>query len=58
MWVGAGGFAAQLAASRGAHVIGVASGKHEDRVRPLGAHEFIDYRTTDVGDRVREIMDG
>lgn len=55
---GVGGFAAQLAASRGAHVIEVASGKHEDRVRPLGAHEFIDYRTTDVGDRVREITDG
>lgn len=53
-----GGFAAQLAASRGAHVIGSASGKHEDRVRSLGAHEFIDYRTTDVGDRVREITDG
>lgn len=55
---GVGGFAAQLGASRGAHVIGVASGKHEDRVRSLGAHEFIDYRTTDVGDRVREITDG
>lgn len=55
---GVGGFAVQIAANRGAHVVGAASGKHENRVRSLGAHDFIDYRTTDVGDRVKEITNG
>jgi NADPH:quinone reductase-like Zn-dependent oxidoreductase len=40
---GVGHFAVQLAKWKGAHVIGVASGKHESFLRELGADEFIDY---------------
>jgi NADPH:quinone reductase-like Zn-dependent oxidoreductase len=40
---GVGHFAVQLAKWKGAHVIAVASGKHESFLRGLGADEFIDY---------------
>lgn len=40
---GVGAFAVQIAKAYGTHVIGVASGKHEDFVRSLGADDFINY---------------
>ncbi|MEH1169442.1 NADP-dependent oxidoreductase [Micromonospora sp. CPCC 205539] len=40
---GVGHFGLQLAKQKGAHVIAVASGKHESFLRELGADEFIDY---------------
>ncbi len=40
---GVGHIAVQLAKSRGAHVIGVASGKHASLLRELGADDVIDY---------------
>lgn len=40
---GVGHFALQLAKSKGARVIAVASGRHEPFLRDLGADEFIDY---------------
>jgi NADPH:quinone reductase-like Zn-dependent oxidoreductase len=55
--VGAGGgigsIAVQLAAKRGAHVIGVASGEKESYVRGLGAKEFIDYRNGNVAAAIK-----
>ena len=49
-----GSMAVQLAKAKGAHVIGLASGKNEEFVRKLGADEFIDYRKArfenEVGD--------
>lgn len=38
-----GHFAVQIAKLNGAHVIAVASGKHEALLRDLGADVFIDY---------------
>ncbi|MFF7358840.1 NADP-dependent oxidoreductase [Streptomyces filipinensis] len=49
---GVGHFAVQLAKWKGAHVIAVASGRHEQFLRKLGADEFIDYTTTQVADVV------
>jgi len=43
---GVGHFAVQLAKLKGAHVIAVASGKHESFLRELGVDEFIDYKKT------------
>ena len=49
-----GSMAVQLAKAKGAHVVGLASGKNEEFVRKLGADEFIDYRKAkfenEVGD--------
>jgi NADPH:quinone reductase-like Zn-dependent oxidoreductase len=42
---GVGGFAVQLARTRGAHVIGMASAANLDLVRELGAHEAVDAAT-------------
>jgi NADPH:quinone reductase-like Zn-dependent oxidoreductase len=39
-----GSMAVQLAAVKGAHVIGTGSGRNEEFVRKLGADEFIDYK--------------
>lgn len=43
---GVGHFAVQIAKLKGAHVIAVASAKHESLLRDLGAGEFIDYTKT------------
>jgi NADPH:quinone reductase-like Zn-dependent oxidoreductase len=42
---GVGGFAVQLARTRGAHVIGMASAAKLGLVRELGAHEAVDAAT-------------
>ena len=45
---GIGGYAVQLAAVRGAHVVAVTSKGHEEYVRKLGAQEVIDRGAGDV----------
>jgi NADPH:quinone reductase-like Zn-dependent oxidoreductase len=40
---------------KGAHVIAVASGKHEQTLRELGADEFIDYTRTPLEDVAHHI---
>jgi len=45
---GIGGYAVQLAALRGAHVVAVTSKGHEEYVTRLGATEVIDRTTSDV----------
>lgn len=52
---GVGHLAVQLAKWQGAHVIAVASGKHEALLRELGADEFIDYTQTPVEDVVQDV---
>ncbi|MET7472956.1 NADP-dependent oxidoreductase [Streptomyces sp. NPDC005648] len=52
---GVGHFAVQLAKWKGAHVIAVASGRHEEFLRKLGADEFIDYTTTTAADVVNGV---
>jgi len=52
---GVGHFAVQLAKTRGAHVIAVASGRHKEFLRGLGADEFYDYTTTDVAEKVKDV---
>ena len=47
-----GSMAVQLAKNKGAHVIGLASGKNEQFVRKLGADEFIDYKKAKFEDKV------
>lgn len=53
---GVGHFAVQLAKWKGAHVIAVASGKHESFLHELGADEFIDYTKTTPEDVVRDAI--
>jgi NADPH:quinone reductase-like Zn-dependent oxidoreductase len=48
-------FLVQLAKTRDAHVIGVASGRHREFLRDLGADEVIDYTSTVVEDVVRGV---
>jgi NADPH:quinone reductase len=48
-----GGYAVQIAAHRGAHVIGTADPVSEDDVQGLGAAEVIDYRDQDVASAVK-----
>jgi NADPH:quinone reductase-like Zn-dependent oxidoreductase len=52
---GVGHLAVQIAVARGAHVIATASGAREEFVRSLGAHEFIDYRTARLQERVDDV---
>lgn len=52
---GVGHLAVQLAKWQGAHVIAVASGKHEVLLRELGADEFIDYTKTRAEDVVQDV---
>lgn len=52
---GVGHLALQIARSRGAHIVAVASGEHADAVRAWGADEIIDYRTTDVATAATDI---
>ncbi|MGJ8530819.1 MAG: NADP-dependent oxidoreductase [Alphaproteobacteria bacterium] len=53
---GVGHFAVQIAKWKGAHVIAVASGKHEALLRDLGADEVIDY-TKDAADEIVRDVD-
>ncbi|MFF1868618.1 NADP-dependent oxidoreductase [Streptomyces sp. CB03911] len=52
---GVGHFTVQLAKAIGAEVVAVASGRHEEFLRGLGADRFVDYTTTAVEDVVREV---
>jgi NADPH:quinone reductase-like Zn-dependent oxidoreductase len=52
---GVGHFAVQIAKLKGAHVIAVASGKHEQMLRELGADEFIDYTRTPPEDVAHDV---
>jgi NADPH:quinone reductase-like Zn-dependent oxidoreductase len=52
---GVGHFAVQLANWKGAHVIAVASGKHEALLRELGVDEVIDYIKNAPEDMVRDV---
>ncbi|WP_432841845.1 NADP-dependent oxidoreductase [Dactylosporangium sp. CA-092794] len=52
---GVGHFLVQLAKTRGARVIAVASGRHESFLRGLGVDEFLDYTTQPVPDLVRDV---
>jgi NADPH:quinone reductase-like Zn-dependent oxidoreductase len=45
---GVGGFVVQLARARGAHVTAVCSASKADAARTFGAHDVVDYATTDV----------
>ena len=52
---GVGTFAVQLAARRGAHVIGTASAKNDRFLRELGADEVIDYTASRFEDLVHDV---
>jgi len=52
---GVGGFAVQIAAARGAHVIGTASAGNLQFVRGLGALEALDYAAQPFEDATRDI---
>lgn len=52
---GVGHFALQLAKWKGARIIAVGSGGHEDFLRNLGADDFIDYTKTVAEDVVRNV---
>lgn len=52
---GVGHFAVQLAKLKGAHVIAVASGRHEALLRELGADEFVDYTRTAAEDTAHDV---
>ncbi|MCF2532042.1 NADP-dependent oxidoreductase [Yinghuangia soli] len=52
---GVGHFAVQLAKAHGARVVAVASGRHEEFLRSLGADRFIDYTTTEVETAVADV---
>ena len=45
---GVGHFLVQLAKTRHAHVVAVASGRHREFLDELGVDEFVDYTTTEV----------
>lgn len=50
---GVGAFAVQIAQADGARVTGVASGRHEDFCRRLGAEDFLDYQSIDYAETGR-----
>jgi len=52
---GVGSFAVQFAKSKGARIIGTASGDHAEQVRQLGADEVIDYRKTKFEEVARDV---
>lgn len=52
---GVGSFAIQLAKTKGADVIGVASKKNHSYMQNLGANEAIDYKDTDIGQAVAAV---
>ncbi|MCP3796487.1 NADP-dependent oxidoreductase [Paenibacillus sp. CH40] len=52
---GVGHLAVQLAKWKGAHVIAVASGKHESFLRELGSDEFIDYTKSPPEDIAHDV---
>jgi NADPH:quinone reductase-like Zn-dependent oxidoreductase len=52
---GVGSLAVQLAKAKGAHVIGVASGRNEAFVKELGVDEFIDYTQQDFAQVVKDV---
>jgi NADPH:quinone reductase-like Zn-dependent oxidoreductase len=52
---GVGHFIVQLARTRAARVIGVASGRHSAFLEDLGVDEFIDYTTTAVADVAHDV---
>ncbi|MGG4380654.1 NADP-dependent oxidoreductase [Priestia megaterium] len=52
---GVGHLAVQLAKWKGAHVIAVASGKHESFLRELGADKFIDYTKSPPEDIAHDV---
>ncbi|GAA1655677.1 NADP-dependent oxidoreductase [Actinoplanes couchii] len=52
---GVGHFAVQLAKWKGARVVAVASGRHEEFLRDLGADEFVDYTRERAVDVVRDV---
>jgi NADPH:quinone reductase-like Zn-dependent oxidoreductase len=52
---GVGGLAVQLAADRGARVVGTASARNEAYVRGLGAEGFVDYAAGDWVDGVKAL---
>jgi len=52
---GVGGFAAQFAEAKGAHVIGTASGRNQAFLRQLGIDQPIDYEKTKFEDVVHDV---
>ncbi|GAA3136302.1 NADP-dependent oxidoreductase [Streptosporangium carneum] len=52
---GVGHFVVQLAKTRDAHVIGVASGRHETFLRELGVDRFVDYTATAPEEVIRDV---
>ncbi|AKQ54422.1 alcohol dehydrogenase [Bordetella hinzii] len=52
---GVGHFLVQVAKLKGAHVIAIASGRHEALLRELGAHEVLDYTKITPEDVLRDI---
>jgi NADPH:quinone reductase-like Zn-dependent oxidoreductase len=52
---GVGSLAVQIAKSRGAFVIGTASGSNREMVESLGVDEFIDYQTQDLPTATKSI---
>ncbi|MGV2984235.1 zinc-binding dehydrogenase [Microbacterium sp. AGC85] len=55
---GVGGYALQLANTRGAQTIATDSARNADRVYDLGANEFLDFETQDIPEQVRRITNG
>ncbi len=52
---GVGHFAVQLAKQMGAWVIGTASGSNREFVLGIGADEFVDYRTENLAEVVKDV---